>query len=61
MGHYEDEFYEIYDKIERHGLRKEYNEQIEKMRLQDKHKFKETKDRMQYACNKVVNLNKNKL
>tara|TARA_R110002167_G_scaffold360580_1_gene578294 strand:- start:890 stop:1075 length:186 start_codon:yes stop_codon:yes gene_type:complete len=61
MGHYEDEFYEIYDKIEQLGLRKEYNVQMQKMLSQDKHRFKETKDRMRYACNKVVNLNKNKL
>jgi len=61
MGHYEDAFYEIYDKIERLGLRKEYDEQIQKMLSQDKHKFKEIKDRMQYACDKVVKLKKSKL
>ena len=54
MGHYEDEFMEIYKTIESRGLRKEYNAQMEKMRAQDKHKYKETKDCMRYACDKVV-------
>ena len=61
MGHYEDDFYEIYNIIERHGLRKEYDTQMTKMQSQDKHKYKEMKDRMRYACDKVVKLNKSKL
>jgi len=61
MGHYEDEFYEIYDKIEQLGIRKEYNKQMQKMMSQDKHRFKETKDRMRYAFDKVVKLKKSKL
>jgi len=60
MGMYEDDFYEIYNIIERHGLRKEYNIQMQKMNSQDKHKHKEIKDQMRYACEKVVKLNKNK-
>ena len=54
MGHYEDEFIEIYNAIENHGLRKEYDTQIEKMRAQDKHKYKDAKEYMRYACDKVV-------
>jgi hypothetical protein len=61
MGHYEDDFYEIYNIIERNGLRKEYEMQMTKMQSQDKHKYKEMKDRMRYACDKVVKLNKSKL
>ena len=62
MGMYEDEFYEIYDTIERHGLRKEYDTQMTKMQSQDKHKYKEMKARMRYACDKVINKSKkNKL
>ena len=60
MGMYEDEFYEIYDKIERYGLRKEYDMQMTKMQSQDKHKYKEMKDRMRYACDKVISNLKNK-
>ena len=60
MGHYEDEFYEIYKTIEDYGLRKEYYRQMELMKSQDKHKYKETKDRMRYACNKVVSKFKQK-
>jgi hypothetical protein len=59
MGMYEDFFYEIYEKVEVNGLRKEYDEQIEKMRYQDHHKYSDTKTRMQYACDKVIEL-KNK-
>ena len=54
MGHYEDTFYEVYETINKHGLRKEYDEQIQKMTTQDKHRYKEVKDRMEYACKKVV-------
>ena len=31
MGMYEDEFYEIYDKIERYGLRKECDMHVTKL------------------------------
>tara|TARA_R110000823_G_scaffold106218_3_gene224741 strand:- start:752 stop:943 length:192 start_codon:yes stop_codon:yes gene_type:complete len=55
MGMYEDEFHEIYDTIERNGLRKEYDTQMQKMNTQGKHKHKEIKDQMRYACDKVVN------
>ena len=61
MGHYEDDFYEIYNIIERHGLRKEYDVLMQKMNSQDKYKHMEIKDQMWYACNKVVKLNKSKL
>ena len=60
MGHYEDEFIEIYNAIENHGLRKEYDTQIEKMRSQGKHKHKEIKERMRYACDKVIMKQKEK-
>ena len=60
MGMYEDEFYEIYDKIESYGLRKEYDNQIKLMKTQSKHKYKETKERMRYACDTVISKVKNK-
>ena len=54
MGHSEDEFYEIYEKISKKGLQAEYDQQMKKMRTQSHHKHKEIKDRMRYACDKVI-------
>jgi len=56
MGMYEDCFFEIYQEVESHGLRDEYNKQIEKMRFQEHHKHSDTKTRMRYACDKVIAL-----
>ena len=61
MGHYEDLWYEIHNDINNKGLNKEFDAQLEKMRSQDKHKYKETRDRWSYAHNKVINLAKKKL
>jgi len=60
MGHYEDLFYEITESIESKGLRKEFDAQLEKMRYQDKHKYKETRDKWSYAHEKVIKLNSKK-
>ena len=56
MGHYEDLFYEITESINKKGLRKEFDAQLEKMSHQDKHKYKDTRDRWTYAHNKVTKL-----
>ena len=58
MGHWEDIFWEITESINKKGLKKEFDAQLEKMKHQDKHKYKETRDKWQYAHNKVVNKNK---
>tara|TARA_R110001592_G_scaffold260711_1_gene525460 strand:- start:3127 stop:3309 length:183 start_codon:yes stop_codon:yes gene_type:complete len=58
MGHYEDFWYEITESIETKGLKKEFDAQLTKMRHQDKHRYKEVKDRWQYAYNKVTKLSK---
>ena len=58
MGHYEDFWYEITESIETKGLKKEFDAQLTKMRQQDKHRYKEVKDRWQYAYNKVTKLSK---
>ena len=42
------------------GLKKEFDAQLTKMRHQDKHRYKEVKDRWQYAYNKVTKLSKKK-
>jgi hypothetical protein len=56
MGHYEDLFYEITESINEKGLRKEFDAQLQKMSMQDKHRYKDTRDRWTYAHNKVLKL-----
>ena len=60
MGHYEDLFYEITESVDRLGIRKEFDAQLEKMRYQDKHKYRETRDRWDYAYQKVVKAHEKK-
>ena len=59
MGHYEDLFWEITESINKKGLKKEFDAQLEKMRYQDKHRYKETRDKWRYAHDKVVKENSN--
>ena len=54
MGHYEDLFYEITESLQDLGLRKQFDDQLEKMRYQDKHRYKETREKWEYAYNKVI-------
>tara|TARA_Y100001963_G_C6573466_1_gene349995 strand:- start:323 stop:505 length:183 start_codon:yes stop_codon:yes gene_type:complete len=60
MGHYDDFWYIIHDSLDKHGLRKEFDKQLQKMQGQDKHKYKETRDRWNYAYDKVLKLSKKK-
>ena len=41
MGHYEDFWWEITESIDKLGLKKEFDAQLNKMRSQDKHKYKD--------------------
>ena len=59
MGHYEDLFWEITESINKKGLRKEFDAQLNKMSTQDKHRYKETRDKWQYAYEKVIKGNLN--
>ncbi|MAB65313.1 MAG: hypothetical protein CL662_00590 [Bacteroidetes bacterium] len=54
MGHWEDIFWEITESINKKGLKKEFDAQLEKMSHQDKHRYKETRDKWQYAHSKVI-------
>ena len=56
MGHYEDLWYDITESINSKGLKKEFDAQLEKMSHQDKHRYKDTRDRWTYAHNKVTKL-----
>tara|TARA_R100001594_G_C3930262_1_gene238002 strand:- start:323 stop:505 length:183 start_codon:yes stop_codon:yes gene_type:complete len=60
MGHWEDFWWEISAKIKKHRLQKKFDMQLEKMRYQDKHKYKDTRQLWEYAYNKVRNLSKKK-
>ena len=60
MGHCEDLFYEITESLNNLGLRKQFDDQLEKMRYQDKHRYKETRDKWDYAYNKVIKKYENK-
>jgi hypothetical protein len=50
---YEDFWWDTYNEIERLGLRKKFDKQVEKMQHQEKHKYKDTKQIWEYALNKI--------
>tara|TARA_R110001592_G_scaffold175871_1_gene415251 strand:+ start:29 stop:223 length:195 start_codon:yes stop_codon:yes gene_type:complete len=54
MGHYEDFWYEITESIEKEGLKKEFQDQLNKMNQQDKHRYKDTRDKWSYAHQQVI-------
>lgn len=56
MGHYEDFWYYINDSVEKHGLKKEFDKQLEKMNHQSKHRYLDSRARWDYAHNKVLKL-----
>ena len=55
---YEDTYYHIYQGVREKGLTRAFDKQLEKMRTQDKHKYKDTKDMWEYAYAKVQKLKK---
>lgn len=59
MGSYEDFWWDITQSIKENGLQKEFDAQLEKMSSQDKHRYKDTRSRWEYAYNKVTT-NENK-
>eukprot|EP01050_Picozoa_sp_SAG11_P001535 SAG11_NODE_67_length_18762_cov_13.942560_16_plen_65_part_00 len=61
MGHWEDFWWETSKSIEEKGLRKEFDAQLEKMSTQDKHRYKDTRDRWSYALTKVLKTNDKKI
>ena len=54
MGHYEDFWWETSAEIKKRGLQKEFEAQLEKMCTQDKHRFKESRTKWEYAYSKVI-------
>jgi uncharacterized protein (UPF0335 family) len=60
MGQYEDGFWEIYQEVEKKGLREKFNKQIKKMHKQPKHDHKEPIEYWKYALERVKGWNPNK-
>ena len=53
MSH-EDVFYEIYQEVHSRGQEDEFYKQLDKMKTQDKHKYKCVKDHWEYAYDKIT-------
>ncbi len=51
---WEDLWWEISQSIKEKGLEKEFDAQLEKMKMQEKHKYRDTRSSWEYAYNKVV-------
>ena len=60
MGHYEDFWYEITESIDSMGMKKEFDAQLDKMRSQKHHQYKEVRDRWTYAHNKIEKIYRKK-
>ena len=54
MGHWEDFWWETHKQVEELGLRTKFDEQLKKMVLQEKHKYKDSRERWSYALDKVI-------
>ena len=51
---WEDFWWDVTEDIKNKGLQKEFDAQLEKMSHQDKHKYKDTRDKWAYAWSKVT-------
>jgi hypothetical protein len=54
MSGHEDVFYEIYQKVHSSGQEEVFYKQLEKMKFQDKHKYKCVKSHWEYAYGKIT-------
>ena len=45
--------YEIYEEIQKENLKEQFDEQIEKMKSQDKHRFKNVVEKWEYALYRI--------
>ena len=51
----EDFWWDTHNELQELGLQKKFDKQIKKMETQDKHRYKDAKQRWEYALNKVKN------
>jgi len=49
----EDTMHEIYEEVEKKGLRKKFNKQLKKMETQKKHEYKNVPERWEYALQRI--------
>tara|TARA_B100001769_G_C21748434_1_gene410097 strand:+ start:128 stop:298 length:171 start_codon:yes stop_codon:yes gene_type:complete len=49
----EDTMYEIYMEVEKLGLRKKFDKQMEKMSTQSKHKWKDICEKQEHALRRI--------
>lgn len=54
MSGHEDTFYEIYQEVHSSGQEEVFYKQLEKMKTQDKHKYKSIKSHWEYAYGKIT-------
>lgn len=54
MSGHEDVFYEIYQEVHSRGQEERFYQQLNKMKFQDKHKYKCVKSHWEYAYNKIM-------
>ena len=55
MGHWEDFWWNITEEVNKKGLKKEFDAQLEKMNGQSKWQYADTRSRWDYARTKVIN------
>ena len=53
MAHSEDVLVEVYHEVENSGMRVEFDNQLNKMLRQDKHRFKNVGERWEYALYRI--------
>ena len=56
---WEDLWWEIHNEITELKLKRKFDAQLSKMRTQDKHRYKDTRDKWAYAYEKVIKTHKN--
>ena len=54
---WEDLWWDTHNELKKLGLQKQFDKQLQKMDTQDKHKYKDTRARWEYALKKVKKLN----
>jgi len=59
MGFNEDFFYHVYSEIQDKNISDEFYKQLDKMKYQDKHKYKSVRENWEYAYNKIIKNKKN--
>ena len=53
MAHSEDILQEVYEEVQNNGMREDFDEQINKMGHQEKHKFKTVCEKWEYALYRI--------